>query len=232
MFFTIVFFGCFHFSPLFFKYFLCWLHFFLYHHYSLPWLLFCCFFVRYFLFVLLYCESYAFQRAFSAQAFFTLHSFPTFATVLQVLQIRERLFYSQVFFTLHSFPTFDIIGCFTNLLSRVHWELTVFPWCFSASQLGFKIQTWFTKCFESPSVQQKVLLGRFYLWVKTLRMIILTSSGFWIHSLTAAYNVRCMSCPPGHRNSYFNYELWYITIFSCCLLMHKSESNHLVQNLL
>ena len=163
MFFTIVFFWVFSFFTTVFQVFSLLIAFFLYHHHSLPWLLFCCFFVRYFVFVLLYCECYAFQRAFSALVFFTLHSFPTFATVLQVLQIRERFFYSQVFFTLHSFPTFDTIGCFTNLLSRVHWELTVFPWCFSASQLGFKIQTWFTKCFESVFSKRYYSVGSIYV---------------------------------------------------------------------
>ena len=43
------------------------------------WIFFCCLFVRYFVFVFLYCECYILQRDFfHPQAFFTLHSFPTF----------------------------------------------------------------------------------------------------------------------------------------------------------
>ena len=46
--------------------------------------------------------------------------------------------------------------------------------------------------FESHSVQQKVLAGRFYLCVKALRNTIWTFSKFWTCSLIATYIVKCM----------------------------------------
>ena len=69
-----------------------------FHQLFLPWL----FFIRYFVFVVLYREHYGFERAFFySQAFFVLNSFPTFATVPQVLLIWKSFFYSQAFFTFY-----------------------------------------------------------------------------------------------------------------------------------
>ena len=46
------------------------------------------------------------ESFFYFQAFFLLHSFPTFATVAWVLRIWGGLLYCQAFFTLHSFSKF------------------------------------------------------------------------------------------------------------------------------
>ena len=77
------------------------------HYHSLPWLLFCCFSVGYFVFVLLYSECYRFVRIFLLSGVFYLTLLPTFATVLHVLGIWESFAYSKTLFTLHSFLTFD-----------------------------------------------------------------------------------------------------------------------------
>ena len=76
---------------------------------------------------------------FYSQAFFTLHSFPTFATVPQVLRISESFLYSQAFLTLRSFPTFG-----TNCL-----ELKVLPWRLQGLPMRFEIQTRPICLFES-----------------------------------------------------------------------------------
>ena len=153
-------------------------------------------------FLLLFCQVLRFcvavprvlrvwESFFYPQVFFTLHSFPIFATILQVLWISYRFFYHQAFFTLHSFSTFGTTWCCTNLLSRVLWELAVLLWSCRSIAL--------TTCmFESHSVHQKVLLGRFYLCVEALRNTISTSFRFWTYSLIASYGDSCISYPLGH----------------------------------
>ena len=100
-------------------------------------------------FLLLFCQVLCFyvvvpqvlwiwKSFFYPQGFFTLHTFPTFATVLQVLQIWERFFYPQTFFTLNSFWTFGAMGCFTNLLSRDPWSKQFFLEVAGLSNRGLK----------------------------------------------------------------------------------------------
>ena len=141
--------------------------------------------------------------------FFTLTSFLLFfcrilrfcIVVPHVLRIWEGFFCPQAFFTSHSFPTFNTTRCCTNLHSRVPCEPAVLPWSCRASQLWFEIQVRPICLFESHSVQQKLLLGRFYLCVKALRNTIATYSRFETHSLIAIYIVKRISCPLNHRSS-------------------------------
>ena len=157
---------------------------------SLPWLHFCCFFVRYFFFALLYREYYGFERAFFPLGFSYLTLiFHICDSTVSATNLRD--FYPQAF--LHYTPSRHC----TNLLSRVPWKRAVLPWSFRASQLWFKAQTWPICLFEPHSVQQKVILGRFYLCIRALRNTISTSR-FWTHFLIAIYVVTCMSYPLGH----------------------------------
>ena len=95
---------CFHFSGLIFTtafWYISW-----YHQLSLPWLIFCCFFVLFFL----HCFTASdriWESFFYSQVFFTLQSLPTFAAVSRVLRIWESVIYSQLFCTLHFFQTFS-----------------------------------------------------------------------------------------------------------------------------
>ena len=52
------------------------------------------------------------------------------------------------------------------VLSRFPWELVSFPWRLQGLPQSYKTQKWPICLFESHSVQQKLLLGRFYLRVK------------------------------------------------------------------
>ena len=81
--------------------------------------------------------------------------------VPRVLRIWENFLYHQVFFTLHSFPTFGI-SCFYQGPAVLPWTLHGFP-------LRFETQTWSICLFETYSLQQKVLEGRFYLSIYVLR---------------------------------------------------------------
>ena len=98
---------------------------------------------------------------------------PTFFTITFFLRERESFFNSRAFFTLHSFPNFHSL-----LLSRFHWEPAVLPRSLHGLQLRFRTQTPLIGLFELHSVQQKVLVGRFYLCVKALRNTISTPSRF------------------------------------------------------
>ena len=100
-------------------------------------------------FLLLFCQVLRFcvavprvlrvwESFFYPQVLFTLHSFPIFATILQVLWISYRFFYHQAFLTLHSFSTFGTTWCCTDLLSRVLWELAVLLWSCRPSKCGSK----------------------------------------------------------------------------------------------
>ena len=177
------------FSPLFFGCFHCfhWLHFFM-----LPT------FFTMTAFLLLFCQVIHYyvvvprmlrirEDFFYSLVIFTLHFFQ-FAIVPRVLRIWERFFCSEAFFTLNSsFPTFGTT-CFyqgfpENLMfffedCRVsHWETQTRP----------------IFLFESHSVQQKVLLGRFHLCIKALQSTISTSSRLWTHYLLSTYIKMCMS---------------------------------------
>ena len=63
---------------------------------SLPWLFFCCFFIRYFVFCIVAPRVLRIWGSFSHfQVFFILRSFCIFATVPRVLRIWESFLYSQ-----------------------------------------------------------------------------------------------------------------------------------------
>ena len=138
------------------------------------------------------------ESFFYSQAFFTLHSFPTFATVPRLLRIWERFFTLREFFLSYThFPTFGTT-CnyqgFPGSRQFFHaWRLQVLP-------LRFQTQIRPICLFESHNVQHKVLVGRFYLCVKALRITISTSSRFWTHSLIAIW-IRGMLYPLDHRSS-------------------------------
>ena len=81
------------------------------HPLSLPWLLFCCFFIRYFVFVLVYCKCYGFERAFSAlRSFFILQSLKTFTKAAPALWIWESFFSLSLVFYLLPFTFFHSLG--------------------------------------------------------------------------------------------------------------------------
>ena len=63
-----------------------------------PWLLFCCFFVRYFFFVLLYHECYGFERS-----FFTLRRFLPYTPSPHLPQYHECYGFERDLFTLRRF---------------------------------------------------------------------------------------------------------------------------------
>ena len=124
----------------------------------------------------------------------------TFAIVPQVLQIWEIFFLPSGVFYITLLP-----HIYHNLLlSRLLWELAVLPWRFQGLPLKLETQTRPICLFETHSVQEKVLVGRFYLCVKTLWNTIWTSSRFWTNSLTATYIVKCRSYPLGHRSAQGN----------------------------
>ena len=82
-----------------------------------------------------------------------------------VLRIWVRFFYSQVLFTLHSLYTLKI---WHNLLSSMlPWEAAVVLWRLQSFPLMFETQTRHICLFESHSLQQKALVGRFYWSVKS-----------------------------------------------------------------
>ena len=91
---TVFYFKCFHFSPLFFGSFHCWMHFFRSSFFFTLTVSFAGFFCQ----ILLFCVVIprvlqTWESLLYPQAFFTLHSFSTFATIQQVLQIWDRFFY-------------------------------------------------------------------------------------------------------------------------------------------
>ena len=126
-----------------------------------------------------YCWLHLFiSRNFYSQVVFTLHSIPTFATVLRVLQIWESLFYSQAFFTLHSFPTFGT----TCFYQGFPWSRQFFLERCRASTKLRNIDP--THLFESHSVRQKLLVIRFYLCVRGCYAVLTTLDWFWTHYIS------------------------------------------------
>ena len=89
------------------------------------------------------------------------------------------------------------------LLSRLPWESAVLPWRLQDLPMRFETQSRSICLCESHSVQQKILIGRFYLCVTALRIAISTSYRFWTHSSIATYIVKRMSYRQGHRGSYW-----------------------------
>ena len=110
-------------------------------------------------FVLLYRECYRFECFCVA--------------VPRVLQVWES------FFTLRSFLPYNPFRHLAQpILSRLPWEMTVLPWRLLGLPLKFKTQTRPIFLFESHSVQQKVLVGRFYLCVKPYGTLYQSLPGF------------------------------------------------------
>ena len=144
------------------------------HQLSLPWQLFCCFFVRYFVFVLLYCGCHGFLKA-----SFTFRRFLLYTPSWHLPQQEIAPTWFQGFSGSRQF-FLEVAG---------------------ASQLFFENHTRPIGLFASHSAQQKVLLGRLSLRAKALRNNILTYSRFWAHSLISTCFVKCMSFPLGHRSS-------------------------------
>ena len=60
-------------------------------------------------------------------------------------------------------------------------EPAVQPWRFQGLSMRFKTQIRPVCLYESLSVQQKVLDGRFYLYIKDLQNTLTASSRFWTH---------------------------------------------------
>ena len=111
-------------------------------------------------------------RIFNSQAFFTLHSFPTFVTVPRVL----RIWWS--FFLLSGVFYFILLPDIWRNQSRLPWEPSIFPWSFQGSPLRFGTLTLPICLFEPHSSQQKVLVDRFYLCAETRRNTVSDSSRF------------------------------------------------------
>ena len=80
------------------------------------------------------------------------------------------------------------------LLSRLPLEPEVLPWRFQGLPLRFETQTRPICLFELNKVQQKVLVYRFYLCVRSRNTIS-------TYSLIVTYTVKCMSYPLEHRSS-------------------------------
>ena len=152
--FSLLFFWCFHFTN------------FLYHD---------CFFVRYFVLVLLYRDCYGFEK-------FCLLLGKFYVSLLP--DIWHNL-----------------------LLSTSHWG-------------------------SKHSGQQKELVGRFYLCVKSLRNTMSTSSRFWTCYLITTSIVKGTTYPLDHRSSSWLLVHTWILLLLINLLTHRSESNHSIRNLL
>ena len=158
------------------------------------------------------------ESFFYSQALFT---FPTFATVPRLLRMWERFFTLREFFLSYThFPTFGTTCNYQGFPGSrqffLAWRLQVLP-------LRFETQIRPIFLFESHSVQQKVLVGRFYLCVKALRNTISTSSRFWTHSLIAIWIVRGMLYPLDHRSS----KCTRVYKLICRLFANKLKNNPL-----
>ena len=87
------------------------------------------------------------------------------------------------------------------LWSRLPQEPALLPWRLQDLPLRFKTQAQPISLSESHSVQQKVVLGRFYLDIKVLQNSVSTSSRLWNHFLIATYIARCMSYLLSYKRS-------------------------------
>ena len=97
---------------------------------------------------------------------------------------------------------FLLWGVFTLNSSFPTFGTTCFYQGFPENRMFFfedcRVSHWETQTrpiflFESHSVQQKVLLGRFHLCIKALQSTISTSSRLWTHYLLSTYIKMCMS---------------------------------------
>ena len=100
------------------------------------WIFFCCLFVRYFVFCVV---------------------------VLWALHTSERVFSPSGVFYFTLLPHIWYKHHYNLLLSRFLWELAVLPWMLQGLPLWLEIQTRPICLFVSHSVQEKILLVRFYL---------------------------------------------------------------------
>ena len=113
-------------------------------------------------FALLYRECYTFERA-----LFTLRCFLPYAPSPHLPQYR-KYYRFQTNFLLSGFFYLSLLpDIWNNLLwSRLLWKSTFLPWRLQGLPLRFKTQTRPICLLESHSVQQKGLVGRFYLCVE------------------------------------------------------------------
>ena len=120
-----------------------------------------CFFVRYFSFVLLYRQCYGFEKA-----FFSLSCFLPYTPSTHLPQYCRCYSFKRAFFTLKGFFLTLLLDIWHNLLlSRLQWEPAVLSWRLHGLPLRFEKQTRPICLFESHSVQQKVLVSKFYVYV-------------------------------------------------------------------
>ena len=95
-----------------------------------------------------------------------LHFWVVVVVVPRVLRIWESIFYSQVFFYLFYTPSQHLAQ---PPFIKSSLELAAQPWRLQSLPLRFETQTQCIYFFESHSVQQKVLVGKFYsyAWVSS-----------------------------------------------------------------
>ena len=165
-----------------------------FHQISLPWLFF---FVRHFVFLLLYRHCYGFERFFLLLGVFYLTLLPYIhQSTVSAMDFRVNSLLSGIFYL----PLLPDIS-YNLLLSRFPWEPAVLPWRLLGLPLALEIQNQPICWFESYSVTQKMLVVRLYLSIKALRNTISTFSRFWIHYLIAICIVKCMLYQLGYRRS-------------------------------
>ena len=143
---------------------------------------------------------YCFWSVFISPTFFTVTVFCQVlcfcVVLLRVLWIWESFFYSP-HFLLHT-PFWHLAQ---PAFIKASLEPAVQPWMLQGLSLKFKTQNQPICLFESHSILQKVLVGRFYLCIKTLQNTIQTSFRFWTRYLITICTLKQMSNPLGHRSS-------------------------------
>ena len=186
-------------------------------------LLFRYFFIRNFVFVLLYRECYRFDRAFFTFRRFLPYTPSHISQSTTSTTVWENFFYPETFFNLHSFPTFGTTCFYQGFRGSRHFfheGCRASHWgskhrsspylCLNHIMLSkkyylvgsiFVLQTQPISLSEPHNVKQKVLLGRFYFCIKVLQNAVSTSSRLWNHSLIATYIARCMSYLLSYRSS-------------------------------
>ena len=142
-------------------------------------------FVRNPAFVLFYRECYGFKRV-----FFTLTRFLSYTPSWHLAQP------SHTFFILHSFLTFGT----TFYFIKASLGPAVPPWRW-LQDVPLRFKTDLAHLFvESHSVQQNVIVSRFYLCVKALRNTISASSMFCTLYLITMCIAKPISYPLSHRS--------------------------------
>ena len=167
-------------------------------------------------FLLLFFQVFSFNQLSLPWLFFARY-------LVSVLLYRECYGFESAFFTLRRFLP-NTTSLHLAQPAFIKTSLGAGSSSLKGLPLRFKRQTRPICLFESHSVQQKVLVGRFYLFFKALRNTISTCSRFWTHYLVAIRHI--------HYVTVVLDDCWFISVFSCCLLIHRLESNHLIQNLL